>query len=134
MLIPRYPLEPGVGACFYFSKKNLDFNQGQGRFQLIQWCILVVKRISQSKQRIKQIKGSSISSSSHSSKIEEAMEIIFSTSSSSTHHSKIEEVSKSKLANQHSSHNIQNPRSIQKKRKKKRPLSQNGKFHERKQK
>src|SRR3954467_9871655 len=87
MLIPRYPLEPGVGVFFYFLI-NLDFNQGQGRFQLIQWCILVVKRISQSKQRIKQSKGSSIFSSSHSSKIEEAMEVTFTTPFSSLHHSR----------------------------------------------
>src|SRR3954467_9479176 len=87
MLIPRYPLEPGVGVFFYFLI-NLDFNQGQGRFQLIQWCILVVKRITQSKQMIKQSKGSSIFPSSHSSKIEEVMEVTFTTPSSSLHHSR----------------------------------------------
>src|SRR3954465_10700392 len=91
---------------------NLDFNQGQGRFELIQWCILVVKRITQSKQRIKQSRGSSIFSSSHSSKIEEVMEITFTTIFFLITSFKIEEVSKAKLTNQnrHGSHNIQYPR------------------------
>src|SRR3954471_92842 len=61
---------------------NLNFNLGQGRFRLIQWCILW------SRESVKKSKGSSISSSSRSSKIEEAMEITFTTSSSSIHHSR----------------------------------------------
>src|SRR3954462_14665525 len=109
---PSLPPRARSWSLSLLCQINLDFNQGQGRFQLIQWCILVVKRITQSKQRIKQSKGSSIFSSSHSSKIEEVMEITFTTIFFLITSFKIEEVSKAKLTNQnlHGSHNIQYPR------------------------
>src|SRR3954469_2342501 len=139
MLIPRYPPRARSWSLFLLCQINLDFNQGQGRFQLIQWCILVVKRISQCKQEFKQgtSKGSSIFSSSHSSKIEEVMEITFTTIFFLITSFKIEEVSKAKLTNQnrHGSHNIQYQvlqKEHSKEKGEKRPLSQNGKFHENK--